>query len=68
VVYHIDLYRIKDESEALNAGVEDCLDGSHWCFVEWPEKAPGIFTPDTVYVNLQILGESKRKMILNLPK
>lgn len=68
VVYHIDLYRIKNEIEALNAGIEDCLDGRHWCFVEWPEKAPGIFTPDTVYVNLQILGESKRKMIVNLPK
>ena len=68
VVYHIDLYRIKDESEALNAGIEDCLDSGHWCFVEWPEKAPGIFVPDTVYVNLQIVRESRRKMIANLPK
>src|SRR5687767_628536 len=24
-IYHIDLYRLKDELEALNAGVEDCL-------------------------------------------
>lgn len=67
-IYHIDLYRIKDEVEALNAGVEDCFEGDHWCFVEWPEKAPKIFASDTVYVNLQILGESKRKMIVNLRK
>ncbi len=67
-IYHIDLYRIKDEVEALNAGVEDCLEGNHWCFVEWPEKAPGIFAPDSVFVNLQILGESERKMFVNLPE
>ncbi|MEO5501125.1 MAG: tRNA (adenosine(37)-N6)-threonylcarbamoyltransferase complex ATPase subunit type 1 TsaE [Ginsengibacter sp.] len=67
-IYHIDLYRIKDEVEAFNAGVEDCFEGNHWCFVEWPERAPKIFASDTVYVNLQILGESKRKMIVNLPK
>src|ERR1700753_1233085 len=25
VLYHIDLYRLKDEEEAVRAGVEDCL-------------------------------------------
>lgn len=68
VIYHLDLYRIKNETEALNAGVEDCVDGRHWCFVEWPEKAPDIFPAETVFVNLHIMGENKRKLIVNLPK
>jgi tRNA threonylcarbamoyladenosine biosynthesis protein TsaE len=25
IIYHLDLYRLKDEQEAINAGVEDCL-------------------------------------------
>src|SRR5690349_18067895 len=31
-VYHIDLYRLKDEQEALHAGVEDCLYSGARCF------------------------------------
>ena len=34
----MDLYRIKDEEEAINAGVEDALYSGNICFVEWPEK------------------------------
>ena len=43
-VYHMDLYRIKDENEAINAGVEDCLYSGNTCLVEWPEKAPRVFS------------------------
>ena len=34
-IYHLDLYRIKDENEAINAGVEDCLYSGNTCLVEW---------------------------------
>jgi tRNA threonylcarbamoyladenosine biosynthesis protein TsaE len=40
VVYHMDLYRLRDLTEAIDAGVEHCLNQSRlpsvWCFVEWP--------------------------------
>src|SRR6516162_11457218 len=42
-IFHIDLYRLKDEDEAIRAGVEDCLYSEEICLVEWPERAPGIF-------------------------
>lgn len=41
-IYHIDLYRLKNESEVFEAGIEDCLYGDHICFVEWPERAPSL--------------------------
>ena len=25
IIYHLDLYRLKDDEEAISAGVEDCL-------------------------------------------
>ncbi len=50
IVYHIDLYRFKDEEEAINAGVEECLYSGSICLVEWPDKAPGIFPEDTLHV------------------
>lgn len=36
-LYHFDFYRIEDESEALDIGVEEYFDSGHWVFVEWPE-------------------------------
>lgn len=49
-MFHIDLYRLKDEEEAIQAGVEDCLYSGHICLVEWPERAAQIFPDDTVPV------------------
>lgn len=59
-IYHIDLYRIKGEEEALHAGIEDCLYSGGYCFVEWPENALNIFPNNTVFVNLEINENSKR--------
>ena len=61
-LYHMDLYRLKDEAEALNAGVEDCLFSGNTCLVEWPEKAPGIFPADTLHVYLESTGPDTRKL------
>ena len=61
-VYHMDLYRIKDENEAINAGVEDCFYSGDICFVEWPEKAPDIFPDDTLHISITSVNENTRKI------
>ena len=67
IIYHLDLYRLKDMEEAIEAGVEDTVNSGDICFVEWPEKVPEIFTDETVYVNIEIQPDNKRKMIVKLP-
>jgi tRNA threonylcarbamoyladenosine biosynthesis protein TsaE len=62
IVYHIDLYRLKDEAEALQAGVEDTLYSGELCLVEWPDRAPGIFPPETVPLEIRILDPFTRKI------
>lgn len=52
-LFHMDLYRLRDEQEAIQTGVEDVLYSGHICLVEWPEKAPGIFPPETVHVHIE---------------
>lgn len=64
IIYHIDLYRIKSGQEAMEAGIEDCLNSNEICLVEWPEKAMEIFPADTVFINLEIVSESKRKLVM----
>lgn len=62
LVYHIDLYRLKDEEEAIRTGVEDCIYSGGYCLVEWPERAPGLFPADTVHVYLEALDDQTRRM------
>lgn len=61
-IFHIDLYRLKDEEEAIQAGVEDCLYSDHLCLVEWPEKAKGIFPDDTVHVYIDTIDSFSRRL------
>lgn len=65
-VYHMDLYRIKDEAEAINAGVEDCLYSGDICFVEWPQKAAAIFPEKTLHITITSVEDNARKLKLNL--
>lgn len=65
-IYHLDLYRLKDEEEALAAGVEDCFYSGNLCLVEWPEKAPDLLPPDTVHAYLTIKGNNERMLRINL--
>jgi tRNA threonylcarbamoyladenosine biosynthesis protein TsaE len=61
-IFHIDLYRLKDEEEALRAGVEDVLYSGELCMVEWPDRAPGIFPPETVDVRIEMLDPDTRRL------
>jgi tRNA threonylcarbamoyladenosine biosynthesis protein TsaE len=39
IIYHFDLYRIKNMEECLDLGMEEYLDSGNYCFIEWPEVA-----------------------------
>jgi tRNA threonylcarbamoyladenosine biosynthesis protein TsaE len=61
-IFHIDLYRLKDEEEALRAGVEEVLYSGELCLVEWPDRAPGIFPPGSVHVHIAVVDPDTRKI------
>jgi len=62
LLFHMDFYRLKDEEEAIRAGVEDCLFSGFICLVEWPEKAPSIFPDTAVHVYLELVDEKTRSI------
>lgn len=62
LLFHMDLYRLKGEEEAIRAGVEDCLFSGFICLVEWPEKASAIFPDNTIHVYLELVNEATRKL------
>ena len=61
-IYHLDLYRLKNEEEAINAGVEDCLYSGNICLVEWPDKLPTIFPEETLHINFELIDDTKRRI------
>ena len=64
IIYHMDWYRIKDEEEAIQAGIEDCLLSGHYCFIEWPDKAEGILPEDTLHIKIELLDAETREIKL----
>jgi tRNA threonylcarbamoyladenosine biosynthesis protein TsaE len=61
-IYHLDLYRVKDEEEAIQAGVEDCLYSGNICLVEWPERIPTIFPENTLHIEIDVIDAIKRRI------
>jgi tRNA threonylcarbamoyladenosine biosynthesis protein TsaE len=62
--YHFDFYRLEDEMEAMDMGLEDYLNTKGWIFMEWPEKIPNLVPIDAQIIKIEILGEKTRKLLL----
>lgn len=62
-IYHLDLYRLKSEAEALDIGIEDYLYSDDYCFIEWPEIIENQLPEDVVRIKLSVIDDSTRKMI-----
>ncbi|RFS19016.1 tRNA (adenosine(37)-N6)-threonylcarbamoyltransferase complex ATPase subunit type 1 TsaE [Chitinophaga silvatica] len=59
-LFHLDLYRLKDEDDAISAGVEDTLYQDAICFVEWPDIVAGMLPEDTVHLQIEVQSDQKR--------
>lgn len=63
-VYHFDFYRIEDEEEAYDMGIEDYLYSNNWCLVEWPENVKNLLPLDTVSISISLLENGLRNIQL----
>jgi tRNA threonylcarbamoyladenosine biosynthesis protein TsaE len=65
-IYHMDWYRIKDEMEAIQAGCEDCIQSSNYCFIEWSEKFPGLLPDNALHISIEINSMYERSISMNI--
>jgi tRNA threonylcarbamoyladenosine biosynthesis protein TsaE len=63
-VFHFDFYRIEDEIEAYDIGIEDYLDSQNWCLIEWPQNVENLLPLDAVEIHLSILENEQRNIQL----
>lgn len=67
LLYHMDWYRLENSEEALNAGVEDCLNSGNICMIEWPEKAVDLLPEQTIFSNFSLINFYTRKLLVTIP-
>lgn len=61
---HIDTYRLENEEELIEIGVEDYLgDPETVCIIEWPEKLKKLLkNKKTIEISIEHIDEEKRKI------
>lgn len=64
-LYHFDVYRLKNEVEALDMGIDEYLYSGNWCFIEWPENIPNLIPDEHSTVKIESLLDGKRHLIFS---
>jgi len=62
IIYHFDFYRIEEENEAMDIGIEEYFDSDAWCFIEWPEKVKNLLPLNAVELHLSINDDQSRSI------
>ncbi len=58
-VFHFDLYRLADSEELEWIGIDDYLNQSALCLIEWPDKGMGILPRADISITLRTLDEGR---------
>ena len=53
-IYHFDFYRLKNETEALDFGVEEYFYSNNICLVEWAEKIESLLPEDCFKIKIML--------------
>jgi tRNA threonylcarbamoyladenosine biosynthesis protein TsaE len=67
VLYHLDLYRIDDERELSELGIEEMEEEGAVLVVEWAEKLGGRLREDAIDVTLDVVSENRRRITIRCP-
>jgi len=60
LVYHCDLYRLKDTQEAMEIGLEDMFYEDVFFLIEWPQVAEPILPDDFHFLYIETLADGSR--------
>ena len=67
-IFHFDFYRIKNEKEAYDIGIDEYLYSENYCFIEWPNNISSFIDDNFVNVYIDIIDDNKRNIMINYKK
>ena len=59
-LYHFDLYRLNNEAEAYDMGLDEYFYSGNLCLIEWPEKTPNLIPLDHTSITIKQLPDGRR--------
>lgn len=65
IIYHLDLYRIENQEEILNLGLEEYLEHGYYVFIEWPEKMEFLLSENFYKIFLKTEPDTNRTLTLH---
>jgi tRNA threonylcarbamoyladenosine biosynthesis protein TsaE len=60
-IYHFDFYRIKNELEAFEIGVDDYFYSGNLCLIEWPEMIPSFIPDQFLLIEMNLSSEQTKR-------
>jgi tRNA threonylcarbamoyladenosine biosynthesis protein TsaE len=65
IIYHFDLYRIKNIEECFDLGMEEYLYSGNYCFIEWPDVALPLLHEKYYSLSIKTEKDNTRSIILS---
>ena len=62
VLYHLDCYRLENNTEIETVGLEDTFDGHSPLMIEWPENITAWLPEDRLWIALTYISQTRRAM------
>jgi tRNA threonylcarbamoyladenosine biosynthesis protein TsaE len=54
IIHHVDAYRVKDEDEFLELGIEELFDSQQITIVEWADRFRDLMPEETIWITLEL--------------
>jgi tRNA threonylcarbamoyladenosine biosynthesis protein TsaE len=64
-IIHVDAYRLRDEDEFQDLGLDEHFASDALVLVEWAERVAGGLPRDRVHVEIRETGESSRRFLIS---
>ncbi|MDG1350128.1 MAG: tRNA (adenosine(37)-N6)-threonylcarbamoyltransferase complex ATPase subunit type 1 TsaE [Crocinitomicaceae bacterium] len=63
--FHLDCYRIKNDYEAFDLGLEELFNEKKTIFIEWPEKVVKFLPEETIWISIYNETDNTRTIDLD---
>jgi tRNA threonylcarbamoyladenosine biosynthesis protein TsaE len=63
-IYHVDAYRIRDDDEFMQLGMEEYFSAGGLVFIEWAERVSRCLPPEIVEITIEVTGETTRRFTI----
>jgi tRNA threonylcarbamoyladenosine biosynthesis protein TsaE len=60
--YHVDLFRLGEEKEAEELGLEDYFQGKGITAIEWADKIPSLLPKELLLIRIAYAGRNRRSL------